>query len=187
VGLNKAKELIKNEVSPDELGRRLEAVRTVKLNPELKPFLEKAAKQAGLRFDGTEVFRFAAGTSSNKFYDVYETARIAGANLGFSVGEAAKVAERLGSPGQPGDASALITQLQTNIADIAPELEQAGVSRATLAEFLANPEGKEAIGGKIQQALALKRARGSYVAGQQASRGPGGVRLGSGDKPQAYG
>lgn len=168
---------IQNDLSPTEFTQRLGAIRTVNQTPGLRDFFEQAVKASGVHGVDTqkEVFRLAAGVSAKRFEDIYETARLAQANIGFSIQEGAKLAKQIGQPGEQVDIGALVSQVRQQLGDIGPELQSAGISNAQLTRFLANPKDDTfGLAPKLASIVAAKRARGQFVPGTQAQRGPAG-------------
>lgn len=174
--------LIGGEISVDEFGRRAKAIQDVKKDPELWDYFKAQAAAAGEKMSLEDQFGVAAGIADQKFYDIYEAARIAqsGESLGFTSEQAAAIARALpnfDAQGQPtgiGDIGELMRKLKANLSDVSPELKAAGIDSTRLATYFADPTQDTELEGRILQAIASKRSRGAYVAGSQTRKGPGG-------------
>lgn len=182
--------IIRTQTSADEFGARLRAIQKVQRTPGLEQAFNAQARAFGIETLNEEgVYRLAAGVADKKFYDVYEAAYIQNADLGFGKSGAARLARRIGEPGALTDIGAVVAEAKARLSDIAPELEAQGVSKAQLLRFLADPTADTSnIAPRLAQALASKRARGTYVAGQQGRRGPaGGLTLQPQERTASYG
>lgn len=175
--------LIRQEKSPDEFRAALSAVQTVKANPELFKTWEQIAKTAGIpkKFNP---FEAAARVADQKFYDVYEAARLENMGLGLGAQDALKVAKSLTNVDAQGRSTGiidtarladLVAKVQAQSADIGPEMEKQGISRLDLSKWIATGGASDpTLSIKLEQLVATKRNQGAYVAGSQARKGPGG-------------
>src|SRR3990167_307952 len=170
------KTVINRQTSLDEFAARLQAIARVQKYPNIEKAFNAQAKAFGIdTLDEEGIYRLAAGVADKKFYDVYEAAELQTAGLGFGKQQAGKLARQIGEGGVLTDISTIVGQAKQYLGDIAPELESKGISKAKLLKFIADPgTDPENLAPRIAQAIASKRARGSYIAGTQARRGPAG-------------
>lgn len=189
IGRDKLATLIKNDVSPDEFGTRLQAIRTVKMNPDTFAALKEQAKLAGVNMQPKDMFKFAAKTADKKFYDLYEAAQLQ-TQVGLDPKAAARVAR--GAVGQPGAATQnldeIISYVRQNLQQVGPELAAAGINAAKLVKVIANPGAFAREMDIIRQTVATREGLGRPVAGIYAQRGPaGGLALYDEEPQAAYG
>lgn len=168
--------LISGQISPDEFGRRAEALRTFQQNPGLRETFNEQLQAAGKKpLDQMGFFKFLANASQRSFYDVYESAYFR-TQLGLNPQTALEAARQIGGPlGAPAqDLNALVSQVRSMHADIAPELQRIGVSDADLLVLASNQDPK-GLAPKIQQIINQRRTLGQPTgAGQQVRTGSGG-------------
>jgi hypothetical protein len=196
IGRDKVAALIRSETSPEEFAAKARAIQLATENAGAIDIFNQQLKAQGLPpLKGQDVFKFIAKAADQKFYDVYEAARIRqlAPGLDLSTADAAKIAKSLqnvddqGQQTGAGDIGGLLTRLSADISDIGSDLKGAGIDNLRLAKYLANPGADPELAAKIEQVRATKRARGQYVAGTQPKQGPGGVKLDNDGKAAAYG
>lgn len=179
IGRDKLSLLIRNGVSPDEFGTRLQAILTVKRNPEAFDALKQQAKLAGVPMQPKDLFRFAAKTADKKFYDIYEAAQLQ-TQIGLDPKVAARLAKNaVGVPGQLNqNFDEIISYVRQNLQRIGPELAAQGINAAKLVKVMANPGSFAKEMDIISQAVATRESlygrggSGAIYAEQGAGGGP---------------
>lgn len=179
--------LLDQQVSPDELATKLQAIQNVRANPGLEQTFNAQLKEMGMApLDAQGWFRFVAGASSPDFYDAYEAALLR-SSTGLNLGSAVNTARSIGAPGQVTDVASLVQQARMMKADIGPELAAQGITDDDLIKLEAGVDPK-GIAAKVSTIINQRRARSSYVPGSYTRQGTGGgPALYEPIKPEAYG
>lgn len=182
--------LIREGVSPDEFGTRLQAIRTVKMNPEAFDAFREQAKLAGVNMQPKDLFKFAAKTADKKFYDIYEAAQLQ-LSIGLEPDQAKRLARgAVGTPGQLTDIEELVATVRQNLRYVGPELAAQGITAPKLVKILANPSAFPKEIDMLRQTVATRRSLTSspLPQGGYLSPGPGGgPRLYPEESTAAYG
>jgi hypothetical protein len=178
--------LIRNQVSPDEFARKAFAIQSIKSNPGLKEAYNAVLIANGMKpLDERGLFKLAAGTLDQKFYDIYEAAQLAGTALPggatLDAVSAYRVAQGIGAPGQLANIGDVIKELRGNLAEVGPELRANGITTEDLA-LLAGGNDPRGIEQTVRGILQSRRTLASgYVPNQQLST-RGGVSYGNYDQ-----
>lgn len=175
MGRDKVAALIRSETSPDEFATKLQAVYTVKTNPEMFKLFQQQMRAAGLEpLKGQGLFRFIAGTADKKFYDVYEATRFRQA-LDLKKADANRLAKQVGLPGEQfASLDQVAAEARSQLRTIGPELQAQGINTVKLVKALANPSANLDVMEKVQQILTSRSQLGKPVQGTYPTRGPGG-------------
>lgn len=165
---------IKFDISPDELGARLNAVDTLKRNPD---FFKNFERLSGQKFKGRqEQLAFLAGAGGQRVYDLYEATLLKQADIGLSRKQVKNLAGDIGTPGalDPMAIGQLVDQVRQNLQTVGPELAAQGINSAQLVKALANPSLFPKEIDKMRQIMASRQALSRPVQGSYGSKGSGG-------------
>lgn len=181
--------LVRNDISLDEFGTRLLAIKTVRENPGLMELYNEQRKFLGMKpLDKKGMMRFAAKELGPEFYDVYQAAYLRNAGLDMSAAEANKVAGAIDSPlGAPTlDLGKLVSEINRIKPDIGPELAREGIRDADLA-LLAAGQDPNNLAPKLEQLVAQRRVSGQVARGSSARQtDTGGIALFPEDEALSY-
>lgn len=170
--------LIRGQVSPDELGARVQAVQSVKSNPALREQFNTILRDAGEKpLDEHGFFRFVAKAAPRKFYDIYEAAQLRALGLELTPGQARTAAQQIGAIGAPADIAGIVREIKLLKPDIGPELRAAGITDQDLVLLQAGQDPRN-LEPALRRIVAQRRATGSFVPGYQPRTGTaGGVAI----------
>lgn len=179
---------VRNDISLDEYGARLQVEKTIQANPGLLDQFNEQLKLTGKNpLDEMGWRKFLVKAKGADYYDAYEAAFLRAQGLDLSAEQAAGVAKSIGTPGAGGtDLNQLVQEINRIKTDVAPELGRAGITDADLALLASgsDPGGKAA---QLEQIVARRRAlqqRSGGSSGQTSSTG--GFSLFSEDEAAAY-
>lgn len=167
---------IRNDISLEEFGVRLQARQTLKQNPGLLDAYNEVLKASGQKpFDEIGMLKFLAGAQASKFYDTYEAAQLKAAGFQLDTQAALRAAKAIGEPGKPMNIEPLIAQVQATLSDIGPEAARQGLSlEETIVSLAKGGQDAAGIGNTLRALMNQRRALGTYQPGIQAQRGAGG-------------
>jgi hypothetical protein len=178
---------IRNDISPDEWGRRITIATRLRSDPGLLDMYNEQRTFAGLK--PLQPGEFLKGLAKNDpgVIDAYQAAYLRQAGLDLTAEQAGAVAQGIDSPLQPNmDLGRLVQEINRIKPDIGPELRGLGVGDDKLA-LLASGSDPDNLAPKLEQLIAQRRSSSQVARGSgMRQSSTGGLSLFEEDQAAAY-